>query len=182
MRKIVASLFISLDGVIESPEVWNDGYMTDEVQKIAWSLIEGGDILLLGRVTYQTFAEAFTGDKADNPFAALMNSKSKFVVSSTLDKVEWQNSTLVAGDVAEELTKLKEQPGETISISGSPTLVGWLLHQGLLDQLDLCVFPVVVGGGRHLFEGEGEIVAVELAGTEVMGNGVVHHTYVRRDA
>jgi dihydrofolate reductase len=180
MRKIVASLFVSLDGVMEAPETWGDGYFSEAVRQVPWSVIDSADALLLGRVTYQTFAQAFTGEKADDPFAALIGGKPKFVVSATLETADWRNSTLVNGDIAEdEITKLKEQPGGTIGISGSPTLVGGLLRQGLLDELDLCVFPVVVGSGRRLFEGAGDLVAVKLAATEALDNGVLHHTYTR---
>jgi dihydrofolate reductase len=145
-------------------------------------VIDGGDILLLGRVTYETFAEAFTGAKADNPFAALLTGKSKYVISSTLEKVEWENSNLINENIAGEIVELKEQPGGTISISGSPTLVGWLLRQGLLDELDLLVMPVIVGSGRRLFEGEGDPVNLRLISTESFDNGVLHHTYTRADA
>ena len=182
MGKIAASLFVSLDGVMETPEDWTAGYVTEEVQRVPYSLIDGGDVLLLGRVTYQTFAEAFGGEKADNPFASLMTEKSKVVVSSTLDKAEWANSTLISDDVAEGIAELKREPGKTISISGSPTLVGWLLREGLLDELDVLVFPVVVGSGRRVFEGDGGVVALDLLSTETFDNGVVHHTFTRADS
>jgi dihydrofolate reductase len=175
MRKIVAGLFVSVDGVVESPDTWTDPYFSPEVGQLVGSLIAGGDTLLLGRVTYQGFAAAFggqTGGMADQ-----MNSFPKVVVSTTLEQAEWQNSTLLRGDVAGEIAKLKQQPGRNINVSGSGTLVGWLLRQGLLDQLDLLLFPVVVGHGRRLFGGEGNQLGLKLAGSQTFGSGVVHLTY-----
>jgi dihydrofolate reductase len=98
-------------------------------------------------------------------------------VSTTLDRAEWQNTTLISGNVAEEITKLKQQPGRNINMSGSGTLVGWLLRQGLLDQLDLLQFPVAVGHGKRLFEDDGSPVGLELAGSQTFSTGVVHLTY-----
>ena len=106
-----------------------------------------------------------------------MNSFPKVVVSTTLDRADWQNSTLISGDVAAEITKLKQQPGRNINVSGSGTLVSWLLRQGLLDQLDLLVFPVVVGHGKRLFGGEGNQAGLTLAASEAFTSGVVHLTY-----
>jgi dihydrofolate reductase len=175
MRKIVAGLFVSADGVVESPDTWTGPYFSPEIQQLIESMMAGGDTMLLGRVTYQGFADAFggqTGGMADQ-----MNNFPKVVVSTTLDRAEWQNSTLISGNVAEEITKLKQQPGRDINMSGSATLVSWLLSQGLLDQLDLLLFPVLVGHGKRLFDGEDAPVGLKLAGSETFGTGVVHLTY-----
>ena len=109
--------------------------------------------------------------------ADTMNSFPKVVVSTTLDKADWQNSTLISGNVAAGITKLKQQPGRNINVSGSGTLVSWLLRQGLLDQLHLLMFPVVVGHGKRLFGGEGNQVGLTLAASEAFTSGVVHLTY-----
>jgi dihydrofolate reductase len=176
MRKIVAGLFISLDGVVESPEKWTGPYFSDDVGQVVGSLIAGGDTLLLGRITYQGFAAAFSGDTSGDPMAATMNSFPKAVVSGTLDKAEWQNSFLINGDVAGQIAVLKQQPGQNINVSGSGTLVAWLLGQGLLDQLDLLVFPVVLGSGKRLFAG-GDQIPLKLLSSRALSSGVLHVTY-----
>jgi len=156
VRKIVAGLFMSLDGVVESPENWTGPYFNDEVGQEIGSQMAIADSMLLGRVTYQTFAASFAGQTGG--MADQMNNMPKLVVSTTLDTADWQNSTLINGNVAEEITKLKQRPGNDIAISGSPTLVRSLLRGGLLDELRLLVFPIVVGGGKRLFaDGCGQI-------------------------
>ena len=175
MRKIVAGLFMSVDGVVDAPDAWTGPYFSPEVGQLVGSLIAGGDTLLLGRVTYQGFAAAFRGQAGG--MADTMNGFPKVVVSTTLDKAEWQNSALISGDVAAEITKLKQQPGRNINVSGSGTLVSWLLRQGLLDQLDLLMFPVVVGHGQRLFGDGGSQVPMRLAASQAFASGVVHLTY-----
>jgi dihydrofolate reductase len=179
MRKIVAGLFVSVDGVVEAPDTWTGAYFSPEVEQLIGSMMAGGDTLLLGRVTYQGFADSFAGESGG--MADRMNNFQKVVVSTTLDKAEWQNSALISGNVAEEITKLKRRPGRNINMSGSGTLVTWLLREGLLDQLDLLLFPVVVGHGKRLFEGEGGQAGLKLAASETFSTGVVHLTYQRAD-
>jgi dihydrofolate reductase len=179
MRKIVAGLFVSANGVVEAPDTWTGPYFTPEIGQLIESMMDDGDTLLLGRVTYQGFADSFGGQSGG--MADRMNNFQKVVVSTTLDKAEWQNSTLISGNVAEEITKLKQLPGRNINMSGSGTLVTWLLREGLLDQLDLVLFPVVVGHGKRLFEGEGGQAALKLTGSETFSTGVVHLTYQRAD-
>jgi dihydrofolate reductase len=179
MRKIVAGLFVSVDGVVEAPDTWTGAYFSPEIEQLIGSMMADGDTLLLGRVTYQGFADSFGG--ASGGMADRMNNFEKVVVSTTLDKAEWQNSTLISGNVAEEITKLKQGPGRNINMSGSGTLVTWLLREGLLDQLDLLLFPVVVGHGRRLFAGDGGQAGLKLAGSQTFSTGVVHLTYQRAD-
>ena len=176
MRKIVAGLMVSVDGVVDAPETWTGPYYGADVGQAVGSLIAAGDTLLLGRVTYETFAASFAGSTSD-PMAAQMNAVPKVVVSTTLDEASWENSTLIRGDVAAEIARIKEQPGKNINISGSASLVAWLLGQGLLDELHLLLFPVVVGQGKRLFGGEGSQTALKLSHSEAFGNGVVHLTY-----
>ena len=181
MRKIVAALFMSLDGVVEAPDKWTFPYFNDEVGQAIGSSMAASDTVLLGRRTYQEFAGVWPGRGTDDPVGAWMNNTPKLVVSTTLDTVEWQNSTLLGGDVAEELTRLKEQPGKDISITGSATLVRSLLGEGVLDELDLLVFPIVVGSGKRLFEDGGEQVPLRLVDATTFSTGVLSLTYTPAD-
>jgi dihydrofolate reductase len=175
MRKIAAGLFISLDGVVEAPETWTGPYFNDQVGQAVGALMAGNDALLLGRATYEGFAAAFGGQSGG--MADQMNNTPKFVVSRTLSSAGWQNSTLISGDIAEQIRLLKQQPGRNIGMSGSSTLVSWLLRQGLLDQLDLLVFPVVIGSGKRLFSEPDGQVPLTLTGSESFSTGVVHLSY-----
>jgi dihydrofolate reductase len=123
VRKIVAGEFISLDGVVEAPNEWHFPYFNDEMGEAVDSDMSAVDAMLLGRQTYEEFAAVWPNRPSDEPGTDFMNNTPKFVVSTTLKSVEWRNSTLIEGDVAEELTRLKQQPGGDISVVGSPTLV-----------------------------------------------------------
>jgi dihydrofolate reductase len=178
MRKIIAAEFMSLDGVIEGANQLTGQYFSDELQQALGAGMAGTDTLLMGRVTYQEFVP-FWADKtgAEDPVAAHM-SKPKYVVSTTLAGTsEWPNSTLISRNVAEQLTRLKEQPGKNILVLGSASLVRWLLREGLADELDLYVFPIVVGHGKRLFDGDGSQVKLTLASCEAFSTGVLHLTY-----
>jgi dihydrofolate reductase len=177
MRKIVAGLFISLDGVIEAPEKWQFPYFSDEVGEAVGSQMARADTMLLGRRTYQEFAGYWPQQGSDVPFADEMNNTPKLVVSTTLDTVEWQNSTLIKDNLVEELSRLKQQPGKNINITGSGTLVRSLLRDNLLDELWLLVHPVVVGGGKRLFEEGGDQVALNLQEAKTFSKGVVSLAY-----
>jgi dihydrofolate reductase len=174
MRKIVSYLFITLDGVVESPEKWV--MYNDEMGNAINELSHAADTLLLGRRTYDTFAASWpqrTND--DDPLADWMNNTPKVVVSSTLQNPTWNNTAVIAGDVAKQLQLLKEQPGKQIVISGSPTLVRSLLHDKLLDELRLFVHPIVAGTGTRLFGDDG--TSLELADSKTLDNGVLYTTY-----
>ena len=178
MRRIVAGLFISLDNVYESPDKWHFPYFNDEMGEAVDKQMAASDAMLLGRVTYQEFASYWPNQSsADVDIADHMNNTPKFVVSSTLDSVEWQNSTLIKGDVAAELTKLKQQPGKDISIVGSGTLVRTLLRDGLLDELQLLVHPIVVGRGKRLFTDESGHKPLQLVDAKTFSTGVLALTY-----
>ena len=180
MRKIVAGLFISLDGVYEAPDQWHFPYWSDEMGAAVGAQMDVTDTMLLGRVTYQEFASFWPQQSSDEvPIADHMNNTPKVVVSETLDSVdEWQNSTLIKGNVAEELTLLKQQPGKNIGITGSGTLVASLLRAGLLDELNLLVHPIVVGKGKRLFAaGEDQPRGLHLVDTKNLPNGVLYLTY-----
>jgi dihydrofolate reductase len=180
MRKIVAGLFVSLDGVYEAPHEWHFPYFDDAMGRAVDAQIAASDTMLLGRQTYQEFAQYWPQQGSDVELADVMNDRPKLVASTTLDSVdEWQNSTLIKGDLAEELTKLKQQPGKNISITGSGALVGSLLRDGLLDELHLLVHPIVVGHGKRLFHDAEGSVPLKLIASETFDSGVLYLTYAR---
>ena len=171
MRRIVVSEFVSLDGVMEDPggaegtaqggwafkfERGPDGdkYKLDE-------LVAAG-AMLLGRVTYQGFAQAWPSITDEVGFADKMNGMPKYVVSSTLEKAEWNNSTILRGDVAAEVRKLKAEPGGDILVAGSARLVHALQDADLVDEYRLMVYPTVLGGGKRLFPDGGPATALRL--------------------
>ncbi|HWE62857.1 MAG TPA: dihydrofolate reductase family protein [Chloroflexota bacterium] len=175
MRKISAGLYITLDGVVEAPEQWTGPYFDAELGQAVGSILGANDTMLLGRVTYEGFAAAFAGQTGG--VADVMNNTSKVVVSTTLKTADWQNSTLISGDVVQAITTLTQQPGKNIGIGGSPTLVRWLLRQGLLDELSLFVFPIVLGKGKRLFEDGGDPLSLKLMDSKTFSTGVVSLTY-----
>ena len=179
MRKVVASEFVSLDGVVESPEKWHFPYFNDQMGDAIGAAIAASDAMLMGRVLYEEWAAFWPNqDPDENPVAARMNGVRKYVVSTTLEEpLEWQNSTLIGDNVAEEISRLKEQPGKDISISGSPTLVRSLLEEDLLDELRLMVHPIVVGSGKRLFEDGGDQKALQLVDSKIFSTGVLYLSY-----
>jgi dihydrofolate reductase len=179
MRKVNAGLFISLDGVTESPDQWQFDYFDDDMLATLGAHIAAEDTILLGRVTYQDWTH-YWPTATDEPYASHINNASKYVVSTTLDKVEWgkwANISLIKGGLAEEIARLKQQPGKNIGVAGSPTLVRTMLQAGLLDELTLMIHPVVVGSGKRLFEGEGALKRLKLVATKTTKSGVSILTY-----
>lgn len=174
MGSIKSSLFISLDGVIESPETWHFDYWNDEMEEVVGALMAGNDAMLLGRKTYEGFAEYWPTADPDDPTTEEMNAARKYVVSNTLTEAVWENSTIVTGDVKAELARLKQE--EQLGTAGSAVLVQWLVEQGLVDELHLLVHPVVVGQGQKLFA-DGVKVPLELASSATFKSGVVHLAY-----
>jgi dihydrofolate reductase len=179
MRKVIASAFVSLDGVMESPEQWHFPYFNDEMGEAIGAAMAQADAMLMGRVLYEEWAAYWPQqDPEENPVAAQMNGIQKYVVSTTLEgPLGWSNSTLIGGNVAEEISRLKQQPGKDISISGSGTLVRSLLADDLLDELKLMVHPVVVGTGKRLFEEGGEKKELKLVDSKTFSTGVLYLTY-----
>jgi dihydrofolate reductase len=176
MRRIVAWLFMSLDGVTDSPEKWV--MFNDELGEAVDAEAAAADTLLLGARTYELFAASWPHRTVeDDPHADWMNNTPKLVASSTRKSVEWSNSTLIRGNVANELTRAKQEPGRNLLINGSPTLVRSLLRAGLLDELRLFVHPVVVNRGARLFENMGEGVSLTLSDSQAYSTGVVSLTY-----
>jgi dihydrofolate reductase len=182
MRKITAGLHISMDGVVESPEQWvfPNGYSNDEMQQAIGAGMAEADTMLLGRRTYQEFAAHWP--RQEGEVANYMNSTAKLVVSTTLDKAEWQNSTLVRDDVVAELNRRKQQPGRNLNVVGSITLVRSLLREGLLDELSLFLCPIVVGDGKRLFDGVNGPRPMRLADARTFTTGVQWLTYRPKDS
>lgn len=179
MRKIIVGEFISLDGVVEAPEEWHFPYVNEEMLNAMWAWAAESDTMLLGRVTYQSYARAFANAPADDPGATQMNRPAKVVVSSTLKELEWRNSTLLTGDLVEEVTKLAQRPGTDILVTGSTTLVRTLLRAGLVDELSLLVHPILVGTGQRLFDDGADRLELTLAHCTTFSTGVVHLLYRR---
>ena len=180
MRKVVASELMSLDGVVESPEKWHFPYFNDEMAEAITAAMAASDAMLLGRVTYEEFAAFWPSQSSedDQETTDYMNNTPKFVVSKSLEEpLEWNNSALIKGEVAEEISKLKQQAGKDISISGSPTLVRSLLEEDLLDELRLMLHPIVVGSGKRLFEEGSDQKALELLDSKTFSTGVLYLTY-----
>ena len=179
MRRIIASELISLDGVMESPEKWAFQFHNDEIAEANRAGMAASDAMLFGRVTFQEFASYWPyQNSAEQPFTDYLNNIPKYVVSTTLEEpLGWQNSTLIKDNVAEEIAELKRQPGKDIGIVGAGTLVRSLLRDDLLDELRLMVHPIVLGGGRRLFEDGGYRKDLELVDSKTFGTGVLYLTY-----
>lgn len=179
MGFIKASLFISLDGVVENPDSWHFPYLDDDMGAAVGELMAEAEATLLGRQTYQEFAAYWPDADPDEDITEVMNGARKYVVSNTLTEATWRNTTLVDGDVAGELAKLKADTG--LSTAGSGTLVRWLLTQGLLDELHLFVHPIVVGNGKKLFD-DSSTIPLTLLSVTPFGSGVLHVVYTGADA
>jgi dihydrofolate reductase len=176
VRKITAGLAITLDGVVESPSSWM--LFDDEMNAVISEGIGRSDAILLGRRTYLQFARLWPSLGSDVPLADFMNSTPKYIVSSTLGTLDWANSSLVTGDLAAELARLRDQPGKNIQVPGSPTLVRSLLRDGLLDELSLMIQPIVLGSGMRLFDEMTEQVSLKLVESRTLSTGVLSVTYV----
>lgn len=182
VRKVTAGLFISLDGVVEAPDQWQFDVFDADMMRNMSSYIANEDTMLLGRRTYEEWAP-YWPTSTDEPYASHINSVQKVVVSTTLDEVSWgqyDNVTLVRGDLAQEIARLKQQPGNNIGVAGSPTLVASLLRDNLLDELGLMIHPVIVGHGKRLFDGWGDLKRLTLVHSETTGSGVVFAIYQPR--
>lgn len=194
MRKIVVAEFVSLDGVIQAPGGadedteggftkggWTWPYWDDAIGAHFGETMAESDALLLGRKTWQIHGTAFDPMPDTDPFGGMMNGIKKYVVSNTLsDAAAWRNSTLISGDVVEQIRALKEEPGKNISLDGSSVLAHTLIENDLVDEYLLHVYPVVLGGGKKLFP-DNIPVNLKLVKAEPLGSGVVYLHYVRTD-
>jgi len=179
MRKLTASLFISVDGVVEAP----DKYIRPELYQHFDPFIDDGiadqDAVLLGRKTYNEWAP-FWPTSDIQPFADFINKTPKYVFSRTLASLDWQHSTLLSGDLREQVVALKNQSGKSIGVHGSISLVQSLLIAGLLDELRLLLIPAIAGKGRRLFVHEGDPIQLELQSAQVLPQGLQYLVYQSR--
>lgn len=180
MRKIAAGLFISLDGVVESPETWGFQYMDKDMSEGIVAGIARADAVLLGPATYQLFARLWPQQTDDVPMAKFLNHSLKYVMSRTPNKVgklEWEPAILLKGELVSALAKLKAEPGKSIQVPGSPRLVRSLLHEGLLDELSLTICPEIVGSGMRLFDEVTDHVRLTVEQSRISSNGAISVTY-----
>jgi dihydrofolate reductase len=173
MRNLVVTEFLSLDGVMETP-MWTFPYWNDEIARFKGDETNASDALLLGRVTYEGFAAAWPESKDEG--APYMNSVRKYVVSTTLDKAEWNNSQIIRSNVVEEIKRLKQGDGKDLLVYGSGKLVQTLMQHDLVDHLRLLVYPLVLGKGQRLFE-DGMNAKFNLVSTQSFSSGVVGLIY-----
>jgi dihydrofolate reductase len=185
MARIVITEFVSLDGVMEDPggaEDYEHGGWTFQVDRGEGDQFKmdealDSDALLLGRVTYEGFAAAWPSREGE--FADKFNGMPKYVVSSTLDKADWNNTTVLGGDVVEEVSKLRRGPGGNIYVHGSRTLAQTLIEHDLADELHLMVFPVILGTGKRLFGDTSDLKRLRLKDSKTVGDGVAILIYER---
>lgn len=173
MRDLVVTTFLSLDGVMEAP-AWTVPYWNDDIARFKGDETSASDALLLGRVTYQGFAAAWPESKDEG--AAYFNSVRKYVVSTTLDKAEWNNSVLIKNNIVEAIARLKQQDGKDIAVHGSATLVQTLMKHDLVDRYRLLVYPVVLGKGTRLFQ-DGTTATLRLVSAQALSSGVAALLY-----
>jgi dihydrofolate reductase len=187
MGRLVVTEYISVDGVVEAPSGtesfervgWTDDFSRGpEGDAYKFDETMGSDALLLGRVTYEAFAEVWPHFEGE--FADRFNAMPKYVVSSTLDDPEWNNTTVLRGDVVEEVTILKQRHDREVVVHGSPQLVHALIEHDLVDELRLMVYPVVVGAGKRLFADTSSKKNLRLVETRTFDDGV--HVLVYRPA
>lgn len=190
MRTLVVIEFLSLDGVMQAPGApdedteggfqyggWQRPYVDDVIQADATEGMAGTDAYLFGRRTYEKMAAYWPTAPDDIPFTAHLNSTPKYVASTTLQSVEWRNSTLIKGDLVEEVTKLKEQPGKNIAVLGSGDLVQTLIKNDLVDTYSLIVCPILLGGGKRLFRDMDQARNLSLVECKTTGTGCLILTY-----
>jgi dihydrofolate reductase len=185
MGKIVVTEFVSLDGVMEDPggaEDFRYGGWTFEIErgegdKYKMDEVLETDALLLGRTTYEGFAEAWPSREGE--FADRFNNMPKYVVSSTLSDPEWNNSTVLSGDVVQEVRRVRDATDGKLYVHGSAQLARTLIEHDLVDELHLMVFPVILGAGKRLLEETSEKKPLKLVDSKVVGDGVVILSYAR---
>jgi len=171
--RLVATEYLSLDGVCEEPGHWSGPFFNEEAGQFKWAELQASDALLLGRKTYEGFAAAWPKMTDTGEFGEKMNAMPKYVVSSTLDQLDWTGSRLVKGDVATEVRKLKAQPGRDLLLSGSAQLFNALMRENLIDLYRIMLHPIVLGNGRRLFDGSANNAALSLAEVKRFATGIV---------
>jgi dihydrofolate reductase len=174
MRKLVESTFVTMDGVISDPGVWGQPFWDDDHAGYAQALMEKTDALLLGRKTYEGFAQAWPERSAD-PFTDKINAMPKYVASRTLKDATW-SASIIPGDVAAEVRRLKEQPGEDLLKYGTGEFDRTLIEHNLVDEFHFWIFPIALGTGTRLFEGY-VVPRLKLLKTTQFKSGIVVHAY-----
>jgi dihydrofolate reductase len=175
MRKLKLAMYVSLDGVVEDPS-WTLPFWSDELSKLQADYLFSSDALVLGRVTYEGFASAWPDmEESTGDFGRRMNTMPKFVASRTLDTGEW-NATVMKGELASDVARLKDEPGNDLLIYGSGDIVDQLTRHGLIDEYRLMIHPVVVGSGKRLF-GDVESTRLKLIDAKTTDTGVAVLTY-----
>lgn len=186
MRKIIASLFISLDGVVEAPDQWHFPYFNDEMGAAVDATFSATDTLLLGRETYDSFAGAWPGREAaggeDADFAKKLGDARKIVVSRQDLSFTWRNTEQLKGGLADAVAALKREPGKDIAMSGSVSVVRQLLAHGLLDELHLLLHPIAVRKGMRLFDESETTLPLRLLSSKTFSTGVLHLVYAPAEA
>ncbi len=173
MRKIIVTEYLTLDGIFEEPGHWSFDYWSEESMLYKRDELFSSDVQLLGRVTYEGFAKAWPTMPDTGDFGERMNNMPKYVVSTTLTRAEWKNTTIINKNVVEEIQKLKEQPGQHILVAGSGKLVQTLTQQHLVDEYRFMVYPVVLGSGKRLFPEGTEKLKLTLVETKAFKTGIV---------
>lgn len=184
MRRLVVTEFITLDGVIEDPGGsegtkhggWGRKFSSNDTMKLKFEELFEADVQLLGRVTYDGFASAWPTMQGTGEFGERMNGMPKYVVSQTLRETQWNNSHIIKGDVPQEVLKLKQQSGGNILVSGSAVLIQTLIQNNLIDEYRLLVYPIVLGGGKHLFQ-PGTQASLKLIESKSFDSGVTFLHY-----
>jgi dihydrofolate reductase len=170
MGKLTVTSFITLDNVVEDPHLWSGAYQSDDTGELNGDVLRASDALLLGRVTYEGFAAAWPSRSGD-PFSDKFNAMPKYVVSTTLERADWNNSTIVSEDPMDRVRALKED--NNLLVWGSPSLVQSLMDAGLVDELVLLYSPIVRGKGIRLFRDAGEQHDLRITDSTVLGGGML---------
>jgi dihydrofolate reductase len=190
MRKLVVNEFLSLDGVMQAPGDpeedteggfrhggWQRPYFDDVLGAAAAEGMAETDAYLFGRKTYEIMADFWPTAPADDPYAGHLNNTAKYVASTTLQDTGWQNSTLLHGDLAEQVARLKQQPGDNIAVLGSGDLVQTLISNDLVDEYSLMIFPIVLGSGKRLFRDTDQTSTLRLVDSKTTTTGGLMLTY-----
>jgi dihydrofolate reductase len=181
MGKLIVTEFVSIDGVFENPHLWTFDFSSDEQNTFKYNETMASDALLLGRVTYEGFAQAWP-ERSGDPFSDKFNTMPKYVASTTLENPTWTNSHVIQGDLAPEIRRLKGEYTGDIAIHGSGELVNSLVPLGVIDEYRLMVFPVVLGEGKRLFREGVDRKTLHLIDTLPTSTGVIVLTYQPADA
>ena len=179
MRKLIVTEFMSLDGVIENPQ-WTFKYWNDETSNFKAEETSHNEALLLGRKTYEGFAQAWPQRTDEASGGVYFNGTRKYVVTSTLDKLDWNNSVAITGDIVAEITKLKQEDGPDLVVHGSGKLVQFLLANKLVDTVRILMYPVVLGSGQKMFE-DGTVATLKLVSARPFSSGVIGLVYERAE-